>query len=192
MAALVATAAAQPAIRELRRRTSARRRGAVPHVRRQSLDARRVIADGAVRLERARALGLQFHSALLDVPTGVATLTNRMMPLLFPTGDERGVAGGARPFAEDPAAAARASSRPRARRQLGALTLAADRSYFNPARRKRRARRVQRPRHATSSASTGRCRLLRRHRIEPFLIRVARPGRADLRRPRADPRRIDP
>ena len=47
--------------------------------------------SGVVRFERARSLGRRIHAALQDVPTGVATLTNRMMPLLFPTGDERGV-----------------------------------------------------------------------------------------------------
>ena len=47
--------------------------------------------EGTDRLDRARALGLELHGGLLDFPTGVATLTNRMMPLLFPTGDGRGV-----------------------------------------------------------------------------------------------------
>ena len=84
---------------------------------------------------RARSAGTSTRRSD-DLPTGVATLTNRMMPLLFPTGDARGVTAvidhslqimQPRP---ERLTAARASS-------LAALSLAADRSYFNPSARKR-------------------------------------------------------
>jgi hypothetical protein len=120
------------------------------------------------------ALGRRIHGALRDVPTGVATLTNQMMPLLFPTGDERGVSAvidhSLKLMQPPPAAltAARAS-------QLGALTLAADRSYFNPGLRKR-VLVVLSDLDTDFFSLDGTLKLLRRHRIEPFLIRVAAPG----------------
>ena len=129
---------------------------------------------GVVRLERARALGRELHEAIPDVPTGVATLTNRMMPLLFPTGDERGVTAvidhSLRLMQPQPAAltAARASS-------LGALTLAADRSYYNPSARKR-ALVVFSDLDSDFFSLEGTLRLLRQNRIEPFLVRVAAPS----------------
>jgi hypothetical protein len=129
---------------------------------------------GVGRLERARALGQDLHEALPDVPTGVATLTNRMMPLMFPTGDKRGVTAvidnALRLMQPQPAAltAARASS-------LGALTLAADRSYYNPSARKR-ALVVFSDLDSDFFSLEGTLRLLRQNRIEPFLVRVAAPG----------------
>jgi hypothetical protein len=129
---------------------------------------------GVRRLERARALGQELHEALPDVPTGVATLTNRMMPLMFPTGDKRGVTAvidnSLRLMQPQPAAltAARASS-------LGALTLAADRSYYNPSARKR-ALVVFSDLDSDFFSLEGTLRLLRQNRIEPFLVRVAAPG----------------
>ncbi len=129
---------------------------------------------GVARLERARSLGQDLHEALPDVPTGVATLTNRMMPLMFPTGDKRGVTAvidnALRLMQPQPAAltAARASS-------LGALTLAADRSYYNPGARKR-ALIVFSDLDSDFFSLEGTLRLLRRNRIEPFLVRVAAPG----------------
>lgn len=129
---------------------------------------------GTVRLERARVLGREVHEALSDVPTGVATLTNRMMPLLFPTGDERGVTAvidhSLRLMQPQPAAltAARASS-------LAALTLAADRSYYNPSARKR-VLVVFSDLDSDFFSLEGTLRLLRAQRIEPFLVRVAAPG----------------
>ena len=97
-----------------------------------------------------------------------------MMPLLFPTGDERGVTAvidhSLRIMQPQPAAltAARASS-------LAALTLAADRSYFNPSARKR-ALVVFSDLDSDFFSLEGTLRLLRQQRIEPFLVRVAAPG----------------
>jgi hypothetical protein len=44
-------------------------------------------AGGRTRLARARQAALRLHSELTDVPSGVATLTDRLLPDLFPTGD---------------------------------------------------------------------------------------------------------
>jgi len=127
-----------------------------------------------VRLERARALGRAVHAALPGVPTGVATLTNRMMPLVFPTNDTRSVDAvidhSLRIMQPPPVAytTARESS-------LATLTLAADRSYFDPTARKRLLV-VFGDLDSDYFSLTGTLRLLRRHGIEPFLVRVARPG----------------
>ena len=129
---------------------------------------------GIDRLDRSRALGLEIHDGLLDFPTGVATLTNRMMPLLFPTGDARGVTAvlnrSLRILQPQPArlTAARAT-------QVGVLTLAADRSYFNP-QAKRRALVVFTDLDSDYFSLTGTLQLLRDHDIEPFVVRVAKPG----------------
>ena len=42
---------------------------------------------GRTRLARARQAALRLHSELTEVPSGVATLTDRVLPDLFPTGD---------------------------------------------------------------------------------------------------------
>ena len=64
--------------------------------------------------------------------------------------------------------AARASS-------LAALSLAADRSYFNPSARKR-VLVVFSDLDTDYFSLEGTLRLLRKHRIEPFVVRVAAPG----------------
>jgi len=174
LAALVATAAAQPAIRD----AAGTRVRADAELYLTFDVSRSMLATsspaGVVRFERARALGQRIHGSLRDVPTGVATLTNRMMPLLFPTGDERSVdavlAHSLRIMQPQPAflTADRAS-------QLGTLTLAADRSYFNPDARTR-VLAVLSDLDSDFFSLDGTLRLLRRHRIEPFLVRVAEPG----------------
>ena len=84
LAALVAATAAQPAVRA----TDPTRVRSDAEMFLTFDVSRSMLATGApggvVRLERARALGRDVHSALRDLPTGVATLTNRLMPLLFP------------------------------------------------------------------------------------------------------------
>jgi len=174
LAALVAATAAQPAVRATDR-TPVRADAELYltfDVTRSMLAAS---APGrTVRFERARRIGIQLHRGLRDVPTGVATFSNRMMPLLFPTGDERGVeavlAHSLRIMQPQPAflTAARAT-------QLGTLTLAADRSYFNPGAQKR-VLVVLSDLDTDFFSLDGTLKLLRRHRIEPFLIRVAEPG----------------
>ena len=174
LAALVAVTAAQPAIRET---DSTQVRSDAElfltfDVSRSMLATG--VPDGVARLQRARILGRDVHAALRDVPTGVATLTNRMMPLLFPTGDARGVTAvldhSLRIMQPPPArlSAARASS-------LAALGLAADRSYYNPSARKR-VLVVFSDLDSDFFSLDGTLRLLRQHRIEPFLVRVAPPG----------------
>ena len=89
---LVAAAAAQPVIRD-RASVSVRSDAEVYltfDVTRSMLA--RSTPGGAARLDRALARADTIRRGLEDVPIGVATLTNRMMPLLFPTGDQRGVA----------------------------------------------------------------------------------------------------
>ena len=44
-------------------------------------------ADAPTRLQRAKALALRLRSAIPNVPAGVATLTDRALPDLFPTAD---------------------------------------------------------------------------------------------------------
>jgi hypothetical protein len=174
LAALVAATAAQPAIRE----TDSTPVRSDAELLLTFDVSRSMLATGApggvVRLERARALGTDVHAALPNVPTGIATLTNRMMPLLFPTGDARGVNAvidhSLRIMQPPPErlTAARASS-------LGALSLAADRSYYNPSARKR-VLVVLSDLDSDFFSLAGTLRLLRQHRIEPFLVRVAVPG----------------
>ena len=174
LALLVAAAAAQPAVRDASGTSAC---GRTRSSTSRSTSAARCWPSsspgGVARFERARSLGRRIHVALHDVPTGVATLTNRMMPLLFPTGDERGVTAvldhslTIMQPPPVPLSAARAS-------QLGALTLAADRSYFDPDSSKR-VLVVFSDFDTDFFSAVGTLRLLRRHHIEPFLIRTAAP-----------------
>ena len=174
LAALVAVTAAQPAVRntdETPMRADAELYLAFD-VSRSMLATS--TPGGVVRMERARALGRYLHAALADLPTGVATLTNRMMPLLFPTGDARSVTAvldhSLRIMQPRPErlTAARASS-------LATLGLAADRSYFNPSSRKR-VLVVFSDLDSDFFSLAGTLALLRNHSIEPFVVRVADPG----------------
>lgn len=173
LAALVATAAAQPVVRN----TASTRMRADAELYLTFDVSRSMLAasspSGVVRFERARSVGRRINAALQDVPTGVATLTNRMMPLLFPTGDERGVTAvidhSLRIMQPQPAFL----TAPRAT-QLGALTLAADRSYFDPGTRKR-VLVVFSDLDSDFFSLEGTLKLLRSHGIEPFLMRIAKP-----------------
>jgi len=174
LAALVAATAAQPSIRTTDR-TPVRADAELYltfDVTRSMLAAAR--PGAVVRFERARTIGLRVHRALRDVPTGVATLTNRMMPLLFPTGDERSVEAVLRHSLKIMQPQPTFLTAPRAS-QLGTLTLAADRSYFNPEARTR-VLVVLSDLDTDFFSLDGTLTLLRRHRIEPFLVRVAKPG----------------
>jgi hypothetical protein len=126
------------------------------------------------RLDRAIAFGRRVHGALPEVPTGVATVTNRLMPLLFPIPDARGVSA----VLEHSVAVGQPSptrlTSPRAT-QLGAMTLAANRTYFGREAR-RRALVVVSDLDTDSFGLDGTLAILRRSRIEPFLVRVASPG----------------
>src|SRR5436190_2585272 len=82
---LVAFAAAQPVMRTERPRLS--RRDAQAFV---ALDiSRSMLASAALtappRIERAKAVADRIRAGLSDVPIGVATFTDRPLPLLFPT-----------------------------------------------------------------------------------------------------------
>ena len=85
--ALLGIAAAQPVIRlddSLRTRTDAEAFVVVDASRSMLAAA----APGApTRFDRAVRTGLELRSALADVPTGVASMTDRPLPHLFPTVD---------------------------------------------------------------------------------------------------------
>jgi hypothetical protein len=82
---LLAVAAAQPAVRTLERgrvRTDAQAMFVIDTSR--SMAAR---GAGATRLARAQAAAIRLRSAIPDVPAGVATLTDRVLPDLLPIRD---------------------------------------------------------------------------------------------------------
>jgi hypothetical protein len=174
LAALVSVAAAHPALRDTV--STPVRSDAELYL---TFDvSRSMLAKSApgkvVRLERERALGRSVQAALPGVPTGVATLTNRMMPLVFPTGDARTVRAvidhSLRIMQPRPVV----YTTPR-ESSLGTLSLAADRSYFDPSAQKRLLV-VFSDLDSDFFSLTGTLQLLRRHGIEPFLVRVARAG----------------
>jgi hypothetical protein len=171
---LVAATAAQPALRDV---GGARMRADAEiyltfDVSRSMLAS--TAPQGERRLERALGLARQVHSELRDVPTGVATLTTRMMPLLFPIMDERGVAAVLDHSVTVMQPPPTRLSAPRAS-QLGAITLAAHRTYFSRSARKR-ALVVFSDLDTDFFGVDGTLTALRRSRIEPFLVRVAVPG----------------
>jgi hypothetical protein len=81
-------AAAQPALR-LPERTAIRTRSEVVYV----VDVSRSMAaapsaGAATRLARARAVVRRLHAAAANVPSGLAGMTDRVLPYLFPTADD--------------------------------------------------------------------------------------------------------
>jgi len=85
VAALLALAAAQPVI-ALGQNRSARSDAAVLFV----MDVSRSMQasagrSGTTRLERAQALAIRVRGALGDVPAGVASISDRVLPYLFPS-----------------------------------------------------------------------------------------------------------
>lgn len=87
--ALLAAAAAQPVVR-------------LPHTLELRKDAQVYLvldvsgsmaasasAGAPTRFERARALALRLRAALADVPVGLATISDRILPHVLPTPDER-------------------------------------------------------------------------------------------------------
>ena len=84
---LIGLAASQPAVRTrhgTRLRTDAQALF-VLDVSRSMLASSK--PRGRPRLARAKEAALRLHSELTDIPSGVATLTDRVLPDLFPTGD---------------------------------------------------------------------------------------------------------
>jgi hypothetical protein len=89
LAALVGLAATQPevrTVREQRVRTDAQA-VYVLDTSRSMLAASR--PGGETRFERARAAAEDLRADLSEVPTGLASFTDRVLPLLFPTDDRR-------------------------------------------------------------------------------------------------------
>lgn len=134
IAALLGLAAAQPVL-ALSRERAARSDAAVLFV----LDVSRSMQAstgraGATRLERAKALAIRVRAALGDVPAGVASVTDRTLPYLFPSANLSVFEATVRqsvaiesppPAGGGPGATGRAST-------LGALTAVATKNYFQP------------------------------------------------------------
>jgi hypothetical protein len=87
-AALLGLAAAQPVFEWTRDRTVRTDAEAfvVVDVSRSMLAQRSI--DAPQRLERAKAVASSVRSSLPDIPVGVATLTDRVLPHVFPTTDQ--------------------------------------------------------------------------------------------------------
>lgn len=86
---LLGVAAAQPVVettRTVRERTDAQA-FVVVDVSRSMLAA--VRPEAPTRFERAQAIGLALRAELPDVPFGIASVTDRVLPHLFPTTDSR-------------------------------------------------------------------------------------------------------
>ncbi|MDX6543648.1 MAG: hypothetical protein QOK32_1251 [Gaiellaceae bacterium] len=131
---LLGLAASQPAVRTqngTRLRTDAQALF-VLDVSRSMLAAGK--PGGRTRLARAREATLRLHSELAEIPSGVATLTDRVLPDLFPTGD---------PAAFDSTVQhMKAEQPPPQSIELNASTFApladvASEGYFTPAARRR-------------------------------------------------------
>ena len=135
-----------------------------------------------IRYARARAAALRFRDAFADVPVGIASFTDRVLPHLFPSADDDVFVATLRALDRDrPAAAAgRRSSRPRRGSRRSRRSSA--RRYFSPTARSRLARRDhgRRERAALRREDRGRvpAPARRRHGLPPRLGR----RRARLRR----------
>jgi type II secretory pathway pseudopilin PulG len=132
---LLAAAAAQPVVRKSR--AAVLRRDAqtffVVDVSR-SMEASRG-AHAPTRLARAVGVAERLRAELPDVPAGIATLTDRLLPNLFPTGDAGGfarVAEHALAIDQPPPAQVRKRST-----DFGALTQLVLGSYFGAQTRRR-------------------------------------------------------
>lgn len=88
IAALVGVAAAQPTIREVRHRLVRTDAAAmlVVDTSRSMLASKK--PGGETRFARARAAAERLRDDLSEVPAGLASLTDRVLPLLLPTDDE--------------------------------------------------------------------------------------------------------
>jgi hypothetical protein len=181
--ALVAAAAAQPAIRTERSegaRTDAEAMVVVDITR----SMRAAPAPGrATRFERAQRIAVEIRDALPQVPTGVASLTDRVLPHLFPTPDrdvfaetvERALEP-ERPAPSEPAIQAT---------DLGALGAVPEANLFDPSARRRLLVVVTDGESRTFDA-TNVARALRDARIQLVLVRVGDTGERVFTRGRAE------
>jgi uncharacterized protein (DUF58 family) len=133
---LVGLAAAQPVVTSERSRPERTDAQAVfvLDVSRSMLASRG--AKGALRIQRARAAALRLRQSLGEVPVGLASLTDRLLPHVFPTGDERVFATTLKDSIgiERPPPALFYSTMATA---FDALAVVPRRNYFAPAARKR-------------------------------------------------------
>jgi hypothetical protein len=89
---------------------------------------------GATRLERARALAIQVRAALGDVPAGIASMTDRTLPYLFPTANTSVFNATVQHVVqiESPPPASRVGNPGGRATTLGALASIATQNYFTP------------------------------------------------------------
>ena len=133
--ALMAVAAAQPALKSttrLRVRTDAQAFFVIDNSRSMLAAAR---PGSPTRLARAKAAAMRLRNALADVPSGVGTMTDRVLPNLLPTSDPGVFAATVRqaiqieeppPTITDVVATS-----------LGSIGAVATQNYFSPSARKR-------------------------------------------------------
>jgi hypothetical protein len=173
--ALLAAAAAQPALRS--RTPTAVRTDAQAIF---TIDvSRSMLASlgpaSSTRLERAKADAIRLRAAIPDVPSGVATLTDRVLPDLLPVAGretftatvERAVRIGQPPPADDSPVAT----------SLGALRAVGTLGYFEPAARHRLLVVLTDGESAPFDAQHV-ARALRDARVRTVLVHVWRPGEA--------------
>jgi len=177
--ALLAVAAAQPALRE--RRAAGGRSDAQAFF---VFDVSRSMSashgrDGATRLARAKRFALQLRRALGDVPAGVGSLTNRVLPNLFPssdTGDFTLVVGRAVAVGSPVSASSGAGST-----NFQALGQLATQGYFAPKAQRRLVVLMTDGESARFDASTVAAALDRSH-VDLMLVRFWRPDERIYRR----------
>jgi hypothetical protein len=89
---------------------------------------------GATRLERAKRLARRVRAALGDIPAGVASMTDRTLPYLFPTANANvfGATVDQSVAIESPAPAGRVGSAGGRATTLGALVSVATKNFYSP------------------------------------------------------------
>jgi hypothetical protein len=97
----------------------------------------------ATRLERAKSAAAELRSSLDDVPVGLASLTNRVLPHVFPSTDKdlfRSALGRAIGIERPPPGSSFLTSQqgaPSTATDLGALASVASQDYYSPSARRR-------------------------------------------------------
>jgi hypothetical protein len=133
--ALLGVAAAQPAVRSTTGQQVRTDAEAIYVIDTSRSMLARSSPNGRTRIERARAAAVRLRRLLSDVPSGVATLTDRVLPDLLPqAGDdvfERTVRGAVR--IDDPPPQTETATAT----SLGALGVLGTQNFFSPSARRR-------------------------------------------------------
>jgi hypothetical protein len=133
--ALLGVAAAQPAVRSTTGQQVRTDAEAIYVIDTSRSMLARSSPRGRTRIERARAAAVQLRRRLADVPSGVATLTDRVLPDLLPqAGDdvfERTVRGAVRVDNPPPQTETTTAT------SLGALGVLGTQNFFSPSARRR-------------------------------------------------------